>query len=215
MPLKWSVECWTLHALNSRCFSHVAKGVGWGCGGGTFGCWCWITLFTLDCKSKILHLPMVNAVILTAGVWRASLDTGGIHTRIPCKPSGMGDVCISLLLCHDLPLAHPLRLRSPQKQQCLGCSGLYLPSDCCCVLSERLSDPSLYNNRHERIEYRDCNHVSLQVLSNRHLSSGVLAYCHIALLHPLHPFCCAVEVFLIKNSGQKEILLMIILIICK
>lgn len=52
----------------------------------------------------------------------------------------------------------------------LLCAGLHLPSDCCCVLSERLSDPSLYNNQHEIMECS--NHISLQVLSDRHLSSG-------------------------------------------
>jgi len=35
----------------------------------------------------------------------------------------MGDVCISFLLCDDLPLAHHLRMWRAQKQQRLGYSG--------------------------------------------------------------------------------------------
>lgn len=51
------------------------------------------------------------------------MDPGGVHTYLTEQPSGMGDVCIGLLLCDDLPLAHHLRLRRAQKQQRLGYSG--------------------------------------------------------------------------------------------
>lgn len=51
------------------------------------------------------------------------MDPGGVHTYLTGQPSGMGDVCISLLLCDDLPLAHHLRLWRAQKQQRLGYSG--------------------------------------------------------------------------------------------
>lgn len=51
------------------------------------------------------------------------MDPGGVHTCVTAKPSRMGDVCINLLLCDDLRLAHHLRLWRAQKQQRLGYSG--------------------------------------------------------------------------------------------
>ncbi len=63
--------------------------------------------------------------------------TANGHTCVDAKPSRMGDVCISLLLCDDLPLAHHLRPWSAQKQQCLGYSGEQRVdySLCVCVMN--------------------------------------------------------------------------------
>lgn len=108
----------------------------------------------------------------------------------------MGDVCISLLLCDDLPLAHHLRPWRAQKQQCLGysgeqrvdyslcvcvmnwlwwcllCAGLFLSPDCCYFLSERLGDPGQRDYRNETIGHTRSEDISLKVLSNWHCSCG-------------------------------------------
>lgn len=39
-----------------------------------------------------------------AGVWWFGVDPGGVDPCDPSKPSRMGDVCLHLLLCHDLSL---------------------------------------------------------------------------------------------------------------
>lgn len=55
-----------------------------------------------------------------SGVWRPGVDPGGVHPRGLPEPSGMGDVCLRLLLRHDHPLDDRLHRRMPPEQLRLG-----------------------------------------------------------------------------------------------
>lgn len=68
-------------------------------------------------QQESLHISPVKHV---PGVWRSGVDPGGIEPREPAQPPGMGDVCLRLLLHHDLPLDDHLHGRMPQEQLQLG-----------------------------------------------------------------------------------------------
>lgn len=63
---------------------------------------------------------LVSCVTHVSGVRRSGVDPGGVHPREPAQPSGMGDVCLHLLLRHDLPLDDHLHGWMPQEQPRLG-----------------------------------------------------------------------------------------------
>lgn len=62
----------------------------------------------------------MSTVTHVSGVWWSGVDPGGVHPRDPAQPSGMGDVCLRLLLRHDLPLDDHLHSWMPQEQRQLG-----------------------------------------------------------------------------------------------
>lgn len=62
----------------------------------------------------------IGPVKHVSGVWRSGVDPGGVESRDSTKPSGMGDVCVCLLLRHDLPVDDHLHGRMPQEQLWLG-----------------------------------------------------------------------------------------------
>lgn len=63
----------------------------------------------------------IGPVKHVSGVWRPGVDPGGVDSRVSTEPSGMGDVCLCLLLRHDLPVDDHLHGRMPQEQLWLGC----------------------------------------------------------------------------------------------
>lgn len=57
-----------------------------------------------------------------AGVWRSGVDPGGVHTRLPGKPSGLGHVRVHFLLRDDHALFLLLRFW-PQPEEDLELLG--------------------------------------------------------------------------------------------
>lgn len=74
------------------------------------------------CRANVIQQesPQISHVKHVSGVWRSGVDPGGIDPRATAKPPGMGDVCLRLLLHHDLPLDDHLHGRMPQEQLQLG-----------------------------------------------------------------------------------------------
>ena len=66
------------------------------------------------------------SICIDTDLWGAGVDPGGIYTCEPKQPPRLGDVCVGVLFCHDLPLAHRLRSWGPQEQWRVGRSGKYV-----------------------------------------------------------------------------------------
>ncbi|XP_042341809.1 uncharacterized protein LOC121942616 isoform X1 [Plectropomus leopardus] len=126
---------------------------------------------------------------------RSGLDPGGVHAGGAAEPSGLGHVCLRLLLHHHLHLAGGVRLRGAPQQGQLGRSRLCVSRHRSLLLPQRLggfgqSDPG--NGRRDR----------LPKLQAGHRCGGLLVHGDAPLLHPHHPVCHPVEIFL-EVSGQN------------
>lgn len=65
------------------------------------------------------------------------MDPGGVHTRLPGQPSGLGHVCVHFLLRDDHALLLPLHFR-PQPEEDLEFLGRILSRLLKARISERL-----------------------------------------------------------------------------
>lgn len=61
-------------------------------------------------------------VLFPTDLRRPGVDPGGVHAGGAGQPSGLGHVCVRLLLRHDLHLDGGVRLRGAPQPQQLGCS---------------------------------------------------------------------------------------------
>lgn len=91
---------------------------------GSNSCSRFFTVYTLQFGISVGLVPfgsfLISTVAHVSGVWRSGVDPGGVHPREPAQPSGVGDVCLCLLLRHDLPLDGDLHGWMPQEQLRLG-----------------------------------------------------------------------------------------------
>ena len=62
------------------------------------------------------------------GLWRSGVDPGGVHTRLPRQPAGLGHVCVCFLLRddHALFLLLPFRPQPEEDLEFLGTTRLWL-----------------------------------------------------------------------------------------
>lgn len=69
------------------------------------------------CRANVIQQEslQISRVKHVSGVWRSGVDPGGIDPRATAEPPGMGDVCLRLLLRHDLRLDDHLHGRMPQE----------------------------------------------------------------------------------------------------
>lgn len=78
--------------------------------------------FLCVCVCGCTSLTQSLSLTCSADLWWSGLDPGGLHPGGATEPSGLGHVCLCLLLRHDLHLDDGVCLRGTQQPQQLGSS---------------------------------------------------------------------------------------------